>query len=147
MNIQYTNKIAYVAPIHIPTIWYEIEPMLIEGLKRTDDIITKEVIYHKLAVGEFLLWTVQQEGKLVGLALTEVGLTQNGAICYIFFVTGKGMKSWFEDLHDNILAWALHHHCVKMKALGRIGWLKFYKQKNWQVKSVEYSYTIADKLH
>jgi hypothetical protein len=141
------NKIDLVAPIYIPEVWWRVRDMVEYGLNKMDDVMELPELYHRLACGEMLLWTVQRDDELVGVALTEVGLFATGRVCFVYLVAGQGIYDWADDLHDEVLIWAQTHGCQKIKALGRPGWKKFYKDKGWKISAYEYALPINCNLH
>lgn len=141
------NQIDFVAPMYIPEIFYRVEDMLCTGLAKMEDMLSLAEIYHRLACGEMILWTVQRDHELKGIALTEVGAFLDGQVCFIYFVTGDDILTWMEELHEEIVTWAQTHGCRKVKALGRPGWKKFYKNFGWHISAYEYALPIKNVMH
>jgi hypothetical protein len=141
------NRVDFVAPMYIPEVWYRVEHLITKGLSRGEDVLTPQEIYHRLAIGEMTLWTIQQGNVLKAIALTEVGRFYDGDVCFIYLVSGINLHTWMSDLHDAIYQWAKENGCRKVKALGRPGWKKFYKQQGWRIESYEYSIAVQDILH
>jgi len=146
-NVTIKNQIDFVAPVYIPEVWVQVEALLTRGLSKGEDLLTLPEIYHRLAMGEFILWTVQQEKVLKAVALTEVGAFHDGHVCFIYLLSGYDMETWITDLHEAILGWAREAGCRKVKALGRPGWKKYYKQHGWGIEHYEFSIPVHGAMH
>jgi hypothetical protein len=70
------------------------------------------------------LWGAQENGKVLGIAITRIG----GGTCEIYAAAGtQTAAGQITSLYERIEQWAREKGCVRMKIVGRKGWLRMLK--------------------
>lgn len=74
------------------------------------------------------LWGYQQEGRVVGIAVTQILNTPRGDACeWYAVISDGGTAEQFEAVKHEIEKWARSMGCSYMRLQGRRGWLKRMK--------------------
>lgn len=71
------------------------------------------------------LWGYQQNGKVLGVAVTSVIETPRGRACEIYGGVGtESVRGQIDEVMQEIERWAASIGCTRIKILGRKGWLR-----------------------
>ncbi|MHA2064396.1 MAG: hypothetical protein ACXABY_08455 [Candidatus Thorarchaeota archaeon] len=89
-----------VNPPRVPEWWPHIQEGLGRALDNSQNFRTLDSIYDELITGNWILWVVVEEDKLLGAAITEVLSTERGMYCNIPFAFSLNPR---RDIHSNFL--------------------------------------------
>lgn len=74
------------------------------------------------------LWGYQQDGKVLGVAITSVIETPRGRACEIYGAAGtETVRGQIDEIMNEIRSWAKSLGCTRIRILGRKGWLRRIK--------------------
>jgi hypothetical protein len=100
----------------------------IERLERETELVLAESIREDLKTAQKQLWGFQQDGKILGIAITSVIETPRGRACEIYGAAGtQSAPGQIEQIMTEIERWATSIGCTRIRILGRKGWLRKIK--------------------
>ena len=122
----------------IPVIWPKVEGLVKHALNVTaNGRFLPEDILNGLRAARMQLWLVGKEGlkHAEALVITEITRYPQKRYCTVTLVAGAQREHWIDHL-DTIEAWAMENNCDGMEAIGRRGWTKEPKLKDWKWRAV-----------
>jgi hypothetical protein len=112
-----------LAPTQIDDLWGEIAPHL-ERLELHGDCLAS-AIRADLKASAKQLWGYQQDGRVLGVAITSVIETPRGRALEIYGGVGtESVRGQIEDVFSEIKKWAASMGCRRIRIAGRKGWLR-----------------------
>jgi len=109
---------------HLDTQWQYIEPLLNKAVCISPRRVTIDDVYNATKKGNYLVWTVQENNKIIAVFTTRIIEYPRGNILAVDFAGGDRMKDWIELVLSTLEAHARHNKCVSLEAFGRKGWEK-----------------------
>jgi hypothetical protein len=100
-------------------------PLIERATARCGDWTADEVV-RALCDERMLLWFVLDDGRIMGIAVTEVvAAPATGRVCSIVLCAGAQVKRWIH-LKRAIEAYARAQGCTRMRLSGRRGWARLF---------------------
>jgi hypothetical protein len=96
---------------------------------KTQDVI--EAIQNRSAQ----LWLCWENEKPEAVCVTQIENTSKGKHCAIWIMTGHDRTDW-QDLIDDLEAWARREGCVMMRHEARPGWARILKSRGYRMPHV-----------
>ncbi len=107
----------------IDNLWPEYGHHL-ERLELHGDVIAS-ALREDLKVSRKQLWGYQQDGKVLGVAVTHILETPRGRACEIYGAAGtESVRGQIDEIMKEIERWAAAIGCTRVRILGRKGWLR-----------------------
>lgn len=71
------------------------------------------------------LWGYQQDGRVLGVAITRIAETPRGRVCEIYGAAGtETVRGQLDEIMNEIERWAADVGCTRVRICGRKGWLR-----------------------
>lgn len=103
----------------IDDLWFEFAQHL-QRLQRLGHLNAEET-REDLKLAKKQLWGYQEEGRVIGIAITRVSLP----FCEVFAAAGKQSRpGQIQELYEHIERWARTVGCARMRINGRKGWMR-----------------------
>ena len=105
--------------------WQDIKPILNKAVCLSPRKIDIEDVYTASKQGAYLVWTVEEEDKVIAVVTTRMVFYPKGYAMALDFVGGGRMKEWIELVLSTLEAHARHNKCIHMEGFGRKAWDRF----------------------
>lgn len=115
-----------LGPEQVDNLWPEYGHHL-ERYERDTGIDYAGTIRQDLRLAHKQLWGIQNDaGKVLGVIITKIVDTPGGEVCEIHATCGTsaGLKHAVELALPHIERWARDVGCVRVRVVGRKGWLR-----------------------
>lgn len=127
---------ATILPIQkddVPYYWQYVRSFINIALeKHTDGECTLDNIYEDLLKNSRQLWVIK-DGEYIAAVITTIHDTPSGKrIGEVTYAGGKNHHKW-THLNDVLGMWFKENGCQHMDILGRVGWWRLYKNKNYRI--------------
>lgn len=110
----------------IDALWGDIAPHL-ERLE-SHGLVLASAVRADLKDSLKQLWGYQQDGKVLGVAITSVIETPRGKACEIYGAAGtESSRGQIDEIMTEVQRWAHELGCTRIRILGRKGWLRRLK--------------------
>jgi hypothetical protein len=96
------------------------------GMGRFDDV-QRDVL-----AGNAYLWVASQDGKILAVAVTQIGGDAKGRVCTIVACGGAGWRR-FGHLIDMLENYARAERCRAVEVCGRPGWARLLNYRTTRV--------------
>jgi hypothetical protein len=109
----------------IDSLWDEFSAHVyrLENLERLGHLSADD-LKEELKLSKKQLWGIQEDGRVIGIAITRIG----GRTCEIFAAAGtQTQRGQIQALYTEIEKWARAEGCVRMRIIGRRGWMRMLK--------------------
>jgi hypothetical protein len=110
----------------IDGLWGELEPHLerLEG----HGVVLASAVRADLKESLKQCWGYQQDGAVLGVAITSLIETPRGRACEVYGAAGtETVRGQIEEIMCEIERWAKSVGCTRVRILGRKGWLRRLK--------------------
>jgi hypothetical protein len=112
-----------LAPEQTDALWDEYAHHL-ERLEKRGDCLSS-AIREDLKLARKQLWGYQQDGRILGVAITSVMETPRGRALEIYGAAGtESVRGQLDEMMVEIKRWAAAIGCARIRILGRRGWLR-----------------------
>jgi hypothetical protein len=121
-----------LGPEQIDVLWDEFSTHIyrLDNLGRLGHLSVDE-LRDELKLAKRQLWGIQDDGRVIGIAITRIG----GRCCEIYAAAGtQTARGQIQALYERIEQWARDIGCLRVRIVGRRGWLRALK--GFQVKDV-----------
>lgn len=109
-------------------------PFIVSALEHTDGETDFRHILSDIATQKRQLWLIRSKGQFIGAIVTQIYTTQSGQkVGEITLAAGYDYQSW-DHFTDVFAAWANEMGCVVLQVIGRQGWEKLLKGKQFVKK-------------
>ena len=111
-------------------VWPHVNRRIMSVVEGSRGELTIESVLRRLASNQWQLWVVSEGPHVVGIVITEIGVTDSGMrICNVKSCVGEDATQWLHLLSD-IEGWAKANGCVRISTWARKGWAKRLKHYN-----------------
>ena len=114
-----------IAPHEVDAVWGDFAHHF-ERFERVAKDIKAEQIREAAKAERLQIWGLQDAEEVHGVAGTEILDTAEGLVCVVRVACGTAPKALQERLLDEIGKWARELGCVKVRYIGRRGWLRWF---------------------
>ena len=113
----------------VPGIWHRVAGLVQRAID-VEQEYTLEEIYYSLTAGMHQLWVAGDAEKIEAILITKL----MNSICYVELCAGKGMActKYLKIVEE----WARQAGCNKIVVMGRRGWERALKKKNYKFKNI-----------
>jgi hypothetical protein len=112
-----------LGPEQIDSLWDEYAHHL-ERLELRGDCLAID-IRDDLRFARKQLFGYQQDGKVLGVAITRIADTPRGRMCEIYGAAGTELvRGQIDEIMNEIERWAAAIGCTRVRICGRKGWLR-----------------------
>ena len=118
--------------------WQDIKPILNKAVCLSPRKIDIEDVYTASKQGAYLVWTVEEEDKVIAVVTTRMIYYPKGYAMAVDFVGGERMKEWLDMVHNTLEAHAKHNKCIHLEAFGRRAWGKYLEKLSWYPAYITY---------
>ena len=118
--------------------WQYIKPILNKAVCLSPRKIDIEDVYTASKQRADLVWTVEEEDKVIAVVTTRMIYYPKGYAMAVDFVGGKRMKEWLDMVHNTLEAHAKHNNCIHLEAFGRRAWGKYLEKLSWYPAYITY---------
>jgi len=109
-------------------------PFIVSALEHTDGETTAGHILSDIATQKRQLWLIRAKDEFIGAIVTQIYTTQSGQkIGEITLAAGRDYQTW-DHFSDVFAVWAKEIGCVTLQVIGRQGWEKLLKGKQFVKK-------------
>ena len=115
-----------------------IKPILNKAVCLSPRKIDIEDVYTASKQGAYLVWTVEEEDKVIAVVTTRMIYYPKGYAMAVDFVGGKRMKEWLDMVHNTLETHAKHNKCIHLEAFGRRAWGKYLEKLSWYPAYITY---------
>lgn len=140
-------QVSLLRPDSIPTIWERIEGWIQQCAEVSLAVDAASDYYHKLVTGFTGMFVVTCGHEIKGVILFQRIEYPSVNICHVEALAGVEIGTWIDDANDAVYNWATTHNCQLIRAEGRPGWNKFYKNQGWHMDRVIYSRPVLQNMH
>ena len=123
---------------HIDEKWQYIEPHLNRAVCISPRKVTIEDVYEASKLGEYMIWTVIDNEKIIAVFTSRIISHPRGNILGVDFAGGEKMKDWIGLVLLNLEAHARHNKCTSIEAFGRKGWEKILNKYGCKIAYTTY---------
>jgi len=123
---------------YLDTQWQYIEPILNKAVCLSPRKIDIKDVYEASKQGAYLVWTVEDKGKIIAVITTRMVFYPKGYALALDFVGGDKMKDWIELVLSTLEAHARHNKCIHMEGFGRKAWQRFIGKFGWYPAHITY---------
>ena len=107
---------------NIPTVWPFCVGHVADALEHADGEMEIEDVLRYVLGGNWILWTVVDDHKIIASAVTEVVEYPRLRALRVITLGGRNMKKWLPEI---LTVWEQHAKeigCHRLEASGRKGW-------------------------
>lgn len=134
-------------PLEIPMAWERLRPFLQKCADSSVEVEDAADYYHRLTTGFSGLFIARKNEAILGVFIIQRMEFPHMNICHVSALAGDRITEWLEAANDAIYNWAATNDCQLIKAEGRPGWKKFYKEQGWQMDKVIFTLPVNQNLH
>lgn len=126
--------VSVVNPQMLEVIWPSAKDMVELAIEHSNKELTIDSIYDRLLIGEMLLITVLEEDKMVAALTIEKNIyPSEKEVILVTAAGGADMYLWIDKAMELVERIAKQQGCEEIYIIGRTGWAKVLKQKNFDV--------------
>lgn len=111
--------------------WPQVSGWLDDALKKTGSLLTVDDLRRNVRTGNYRLWLVDREDRVVAAMVTEIVRGGNGCAVYVVALGGTGMDDWLEDVVESLDAYSRANECKYVVEMGRPGWSRVLERLGW----------------
>lgn len=104
--------------------WGEIDALLRKATQRSLGAFEAIDVLGHVIVGRMAIWIAEDDGKILGVLVTEHRRTPRKQVCDIVFLAGRNMDAWIVQLLAAVEQKAAEGGCTEMVGGGRKGWAR-----------------------
>lgn len=118
-----TARLFAVDPANLPVVWPHVAAEVENIAARSRGRMLASDIREMIETGERVLWVAveQDNGALLGLAMTEIHQYPRRKACRLVACTGRERTKWL-NLLGGIEGWAKAEGCDVIESFARKGW-------------------------
>lgn len=139
-------SIGYVPPERIPASWEALGPVLKRATDLSGGRYTVDDLYQKLTAGEYQLWVVVEEGRLVAANTVRLAQYPQMRVLEGFFIAGDRLLEWKDQMCAEMERLAQALGCQIIEFNGRRGWGKVLSENGYHEQFVTYSKVVDGPL-
>jgi hypothetical protein len=140
-------EVHLIRPDSIPQIWEKLEPFLQKAADTAIEYDTASDFYHNLVTGFSGLFVVVDGTETLGVIVFQRMHFPTINVCHVIALAGEKIGIWQDEGNSAVYNWAATNDCQLIRAFGRPGWKKFYKEQGWSMDKVIYTKPVEQNLH
>ena len=140
-------EVHLINPMEIPMLWEKVFPHLEKCARSSVEYDSAADFYHSLVTGFSGLFVAIKGKELLGVIIIQRMEFPHINICHIKALGGIRIQEWIDEANSAVYNWAATNDCQLVKAEGRPGWRKFYKDQGWKMNRVIYTIPVDQNLH
>lgn len=118
-------------------------PFIKNALEHTDGETDFRHILSDIATQQRQLWLIRADGEFIGAIVTQIYTTQSGQkIGEITLAAGRDYQLW-DHFSDVFAVWAKELGCVALQVIGRQGWEKLLRGKQFTKRYAVFKRALA----
>ena len=125
---------------YLDTAWNDISPLIDMALKRTNDELDLDEIYHMIKNDQVIPVIMMHKGIILSVVTLEVVQKKKKRILSLMTAGGTDLDDWLDEFMDVAEQIAIEQECDDIYVTGRKGWQKKLKRYGF-----EYRYTVLSR--
>ena len=130
-------KVCLIPPGFVAGMYHDIIPFLSRLAPTTNGRYDDVDLYNNLVLNKESLWTVvNDDGKIMGILLTDLQIFPQKKVFCINYAAGDGLDDCIDEVLSAMEQTAIRHECDAMQVTGRRGWVKKLQSYDWKEEFV-----------
>lgn len=133
-----------VSPAALPGCWDELRKGVDKVLKFSLGLASEQGIYDKVLAGDWLMFSVYEDGTPVVTLVTEIrGRNDGTRLLDVYFCWGGQVDDWIDLVNEAFERIARETGCDHIAFNGRAGWSRMAKRLGYEVNSMIFKKAVT----
>lgn len=115
-------------------VWAECAAILGDEVTKAGE--TPETMLALIEKGMAQLWTLQDDGKIIAVGITQITDVQGIGTCHAIALAGGGVVANAAKIMALVEGWARENRCTAIRFEGRAGWQRIFEPQGFVMKSI-----------